>query len=75
VAHQLGLEGALSYFNKLIEQAVDSVPPCSCKDMLKQLVRLEAERLVPRAAIEASSKAAGQPAQRQIQAEVTRAAT
>jgi geranylgeranyl diphosphate synthase type II len=71
VAHQLGLEGALSYFNKLIEQAVDSVPPCSCKDMLKQLVRLEAERLVPRAAIEAS----GQATKHQIQAEVTRAAT
>jgi len=75
VAHQLGLEGALSHFNKLIEQAVDSVPPCSCKDMLKQLVRLEAERLVPRAAIEASGKTAVQPSIRLIQAEGTRAAT
>jgi geranylgeranyl diphosphate synthase type II len=29
---------------------VDSVPACTCRDMLQQLVRRESERLVPSAA-------------------------
>jgi geranylgeranyl diphosphate synthase type II len=47
VIRQLGLEGALSYFDGLMDQAVDSVPACNCRDMLQHLVRLEAKRLIP----------------------------
>ena len=47
VMRELGLEGALAYFNGLMQQAVDAVPACSCREMLQQLVRLEAKRLIP----------------------------
>ncbi len=49
-ATELGLGGAVDYFQSLMEAAVDSVPSCTCRDMLQQLVRREAERLVPSAA-------------------------
>jgi len=51
-AQALGLEGAIAHFDHLIEQAATSIPPCSCRDMLRQLVQLEAERLVPKALCE-----------------------
>ncbi len=47
VMRQLGLEGALAYFDGLMDQAVDSVPACSCRAMLQHLVQLEAKRLIP----------------------------
>jgi geranylgeranyl diphosphate synthase type II len=47
VMRQLGLEGALSYFDDLMNRAVDSVPACSCRAMLQHLVRLESKRLIP----------------------------
>jgi geranylgeranyl diphosphate synthase type II len=50
VATELGLGGAVDYFQSLMEAAVASVPACTCRDMLQQLVRREAERLVPSAA-------------------------
>jgi geranylgeranyl diphosphate synthase type II len=50
VASELGLGGAVDYFQSLMEAAVGSVPACTCRDMLQQLVRREAERLVPSAA-------------------------
>jgi geranylgeranyl diphosphate synthase type II len=50
VASELGLGGAVDYFQSLMEAAVASVPSCTCRDMLQQLVRREAERLVPSAA-------------------------
>ena len=43
------LELALDH---LIEQAASSIPACSCRDMLRQLVQVEAERLVPKALCE-----------------------
>jgi geranylgeranyl diphosphate synthase type II len=49
-ASELGLGGAVDYFQALIQRAVDSVPACTCRDMLQQLVRRESERLVPSAA-------------------------
>lgn len=51
-AQALGLEGAIAYFDHLIERAATSIPACSCRDMLRQLVQLEAERLVPKALCE-----------------------
>jgi len=51
-AQALGLDGAIAHFDHLIEQAASSIPACSCRDMLRQLVQVEAERLVPKALCE-----------------------
>jgi geranylgeranyl diphosphate synthase type II len=48
-AQALGLTGAIAHFDHLIDQAAESIPACSCRDMLRQLVQVEAERLVPKA--------------------------
>lgn len=48
-AHVLGLQGAIAYFQRLIEQACTAIPACACRDMLRQLVQRESERLVPQA--------------------------
>jgi geranylgeranyl diphosphate synthase type II len=47
VAHELGLGGAISYFENLINRAVESVPQVASSDTLRRIVRLESERLVP----------------------------
>jgi geranylgeranyl diphosphate synthase, type II len=49
-AIDLGLGGAIAYFEKLVQSAIDSVPECGAREQMRQLVRLESERLVPRAA-------------------------
>lgn len=49
-ASELGLDGAMAHFQSLIELATASIPECSYRDLLQQLVRREAERLVPSAA-------------------------
>ena len=51
-AQALGLEGAIAHFDHLIEQAAHSIPACSSRDMLRHLVQLESERLVPKALCE-----------------------
>ena len=51
-AQALGLDGAIAHFDRLIDQAAASIPACSCRDMLCQLVQVEAERLVPKALCE-----------------------
>jgi geranylgeranyl diphosphate synthase type II len=56
-AQALGLEGAIAHFDHLIEQAASSIPACSYRDMLRQLVQHEAERLVPKALCEGYFKA------------------
>ena len=56
-AQALGLEGAIAHFDHLVEQAAASVPVCSERDMLRQLVQHEAERLVPKALCEGYFKA------------------
>ena len=49
-AIDLGLGGAIAYFEKLVQSAVDSVPECASRELMRQLVRQESERLVPREA-------------------------
>ena len=49
-AIDLGLGGAIAYFEKLVQSAIDSVPECASREAMRQLVRLESERLVPREA-------------------------
>ena len=51
-AHALGLEGAIAHFQSLIDRAGAAIPVCTCRDMLRQLVLREAERLVPPALCE-----------------------
>ena len=51
-AQALGLDGAIAYFDHLIAEAAASIPVCSCRDILRQLVQLEAARLVPKSLCE-----------------------
>jgi len=51
-AQALGLEGAIHHFDSLIAKAGESIPDCNCRDMLKQLVLHESERLVPKSMCE-----------------------
>lgn len=51
-ARALGLEGAIGHFQRLIDHAGASIPTCAYRDMLRQLVLREAERLVPPALCE-----------------------
>ncbi len=48
-ARELGLEGAIAYFDQLVQRAVDAVPECPGAPGLRALVRNESERLVPKA--------------------------
>ena len=47
-AREEGLLGALEHFQRLVACAVEAVPPCRGAEGLRDLVRAEAERLVPR---------------------------
>ena len=49
-AIDLGLGGAIAYFEGLVQSAIDSVPNCASRESMRQLVRSESERLVPREA-------------------------
>lgn len=53
MAGELGLEGAVQHFDRLIAGAVAAVPSCLGAEPLRALVRQEAERLVPRAMADA----------------------
>jgi geranylgeranyl diphosphate synthase type II len=48
-AREHGLSGAIEHFDRLVANAIDAVPPCRGASQLRALVRLEAERLVPKA--------------------------
>jgi geranylgeranyl diphosphate synthase type II len=48
-AHQLGLGGAIRYFDGLVAGAIDAIPSCAGAPRLRALVRMESERLVPKA--------------------------
>jgi geranylgeranyl diphosphate synthase type II len=47
-ASALGLDGAIAHFDRLVGCAAAAVPDCPGAEPLRALVRLEAERLVPR---------------------------
>ena len=48
-ASQLGLGGAIAHFDRLVAAAIDAIPACRGSAQLKALVRMESERLVPKA--------------------------
>jgi len=43
----LGMARAIAIFEALVEQALESIPPCAGRQRLQQLIRAEALRLVP----------------------------
>ncbi len=43
----LGMARAIAIFETLVEQALESIPPCGGRQRLQQLIRAEALRLVP----------------------------
>ena len=45
---ELGIEGALARVQRLLQEAVDSIPTCKGAPGLKELVLLQAKRLVPK---------------------------
>jgi geranylgeranyl diphosphate synthase type II len=55
-AADLGLLGALQYFNGLMQTAADSVPMCESREAMRKLVLMESERLVPPSACEQISR-------------------
>jgi geranylgeranyl diphosphate synthase type II len=48
-AREHGLLGAIQHFDRLVACAIESIPPCRGASQLRALVRMEAERLVPKA--------------------------
>jgi geranylgeranyl diphosphate synthase, type II len=48
-ASEHGLAGAIQHFDRLVACAIEAVPPCRGASQLRELVRMEAERLVPKA--------------------------
>jgi len=55
-ARELGLEGAIEHFNSLVQAAIDAIPSCKGEAQLRALVRMEAERLIPKELSEAVLK-------------------
>ena len=50
-ASELGLGGAIEYFDRLVARAIDDIPACDGATMLRALVRAESERLVPQESV------------------------
>jgi geranylgeranyl diphosphate synthase, type II len=48
-ASEQGLAGAIEHFDRLVACAIEAIPPCRGSSQLRALVRMEAERLVPKA--------------------------
>lgn len=48
-AHELGLTGAIQHFEGLVAGALAAIPDCAGAPSLRALVRMESERLVPKA--------------------------
>ena len=46
-ARELGLEGAVRYYEQLVRQVVAAIPECRGAEALRELVAHEADRLVP----------------------------
>jgi len=46
-ASELGLGGAIEYFDRLVERSIEAIPACDGAVLLRAMVRAESERLVP----------------------------
>ena len=58
-AAELGLEGAIAHFDRLVAAAIQAVPECQGSDQLRALVRMESERLVPKAMCNEAARVTG----------------
>ena len=47
-ARELGLEAAMQRLDQLVEEAVESIPSCSSAVALRALIRIEAQRFLPK---------------------------
>ena len=61
-AREQGLVGAIEHFDRLVACAIEAIPPCRGSQQLRTLVRMEGERLVPRAWCEHALARAAQAA-------------
>lgn len=61
-AREQGLVGAIEHFDRLVACAIEAIPPCRGSQQLRTLVRMESERLVPRAWCEHALARAAQAA-------------
>ena len=52
-ARELGLEGAVQHFDRLVACAIEAIPACPGEVQLRALVCAEAERLIPKASVAA----------------------
>jgi geranylgeranyl diphosphate synthase type II len=57
-ASELGLGGAIEYFDRLVARAIAAVPVCDGASLLRALVRAESERLVPQQGVRGLALAA-----------------
>jgi geranylgeranyl diphosphate synthase type II len=48
-ATELGLDGAVQHFDRLVAAAIAAIPACAGAAQLGNLIRLESERLIPKA--------------------------
>jgi geranylgeranyl diphosphate synthase type II len=67
-AIEQGLVGAVRHFERLVQNAVDAIPECRGAPMLRAMVRMESERLVPKAWCENIGELAERAARRAAQA-------
>jgi geranylgeranyl diphosphate synthase type II len=61
-ARELGLEGAIHHFDRLVACAIEAVPHCPGEAQLRELVSMEAERLIPKSMSEACVRDAARAA-------------
>lgn len=55
-AADLGLLGAVEYFRRLMQDAVDSIPDCPSRKAMRHLVWQESERLIPQSTCDRISR-------------------
>lgn len=46
---ELGLEGSVKRLRALVDEGVEAVPPCAGRDEMREMVRQQAQRFLPRA--------------------------
>jgi geranylgeranyl diphosphate synthase type II len=55
---ELGIDGAVRRLNDILSGAIASIPSCPGEAQLAQMVRMQADRLIPAASVVAAHRAA-----------------
>ena len=74
-ASEHGLNGAIQHFDRLVASAIDAIPECPGAAQLRELVRLESERLVPKAWCEKVRRSTRPAAVRRARTAIAQAAS